>query len=136
MCTLNLCMWQKDNFIVLIARFHVNLLGPDISNGLVTPLLVVCKWEVYHNFVLRRALVYNGYGYASIITLKIDMVLRHTNKRMGSSSLPWFQCLTFLMATTIAAIGNQTLLHSFVPLMHPRRLEIWEHRERWVTQYT
>ena len=127
---------KKDDFIVLIARFHVNLLGSGISNGLVMPLPVVCKWEVYHDFVLGQALVNNGYGYASIITLKIDMVLRHTNKRMGSSSLPWFQCLTFLMATTIAAIGNQTLLHSLVPLMRPRRLEIWECRGGWVTQYT
>ena len=41
---------------------------------------------------------------------------------MGSSFLQWFQCLTFLMATTIAAIGNQTLLHSPVPLMRPCRL--------------
>ena len=37
---------------------------------------------------------------------------------MGSSFLQWFQCLTLLMANAIAAIGNQTLLHSPVLLMH------------------
>ena len=62
---------KKDDFVVLIAWFHVNLLGPGISNGLVMPLPVVCKWEVYHDFVLGQALVNNGYGYASIVTLKL-----------------------------------------------------------------
>ena len=41
---------------------------------------------------------------------------------MGSSSLQWFQYQTFLMATAIAAIGNHTLLHSPMPLIHPCRL--------------
>ena len=43
--------------------------------------MVVCKWEVYHNFVFGQALVNNDYGYACIITLKIDMVLRYTSKK-------------------------------------------------------